>query len=72
MSKILMPEELLNHIKNLLIAIPKAIETYHKLPKTSSEPVKPLLTKFITNPLIKGLIEAPPSGKTSQDNPWII
>ena len=68
MSKIPTPEELLKHIKSLLTALPKEIEAYCKLPKTSPGLVKLLLTKFTTNPHIKTLIEAPQSqkGTTSQ------
>jgi hypothetical protein len=68
MSKIPTPEELLKRIKSLLTALPKEIETYCKLPKTSPGPVRLLLTEFTTNPRIKTLTEAPQSqkGTTSQ------
>ena len=68
MSKVPTPEGLLKRIKSFLNAIPKEIETFRKLPKTSPEPVKQLLAKFTTNPTIKPLLDAPQpqKGSTSQ------
>ena len=63
-----MPKELLKHIKNLMTALFKEVEAYHKLSKTSLGPIKLLLTKFTTNPLIETLIKVlqPQKGTTSQ------
>jgi hypothetical protein len=63
MSNFPMPEDLLNHIKNLLIAVPQKIETYQKLPKAGPGPVKQILLEFTNNPIIKSLSGTPSTQK---------
>jgi hypothetical protein len=70
MSNFPTPEDLLKHIKNLLIAVLQEIETYQKLPKAGLGPVKQILLEFFNNPIIKSLSSAPltQKGDTSHAN----